>query len=83
MDRYKFIQPRLGFEVGRIVDESTLRLGILRTLVSMKVLVKVEDDKLDSKKNVKPAGNGSKSGGSKGSSKGSRKRTGRTDKPAD
>jgi hypothetical protein len=83
MDRFKFIQPRLGFEVGRIVDESTLRLGIIRTLVSMRVLEKVEDDKLDDPKNVKPAKSGSKPRRSKGTSKGGRKRTGRPDPTAD
>lgn len=83
MDKYKFQRPWFNREPGSLVDESELRLGIIRTLVSMNVLVKVEDVKLDSKKNVKPAGDGSKPRGSKGPSKGSRKRTRRTDKPAD
>ena len=73
MDKYKFVKPHLGFEVGRVVDESDLRLGILRTLESMSVLEKLNDDKLDDKKNVKPKRTASKSGGSKKTSASKRK----------
>jgi hypothetical protein len=82
MDRFKFIQPRLGFEVGRIVDESTLRLGIIRTLVSMRVLEKVEDGKqLDDQENVEPKRASAKSSGSKSSSTSKPKRSNARRKP--
>lgn len=83
MDRYKFTRPWFNREPGSFVDESELRLGIIRTLVSMNVLVKVEDDKLDDPKNVKPAKSGSKPRRSKGTPKSGRKRTGRPDPTAD
>ena len=82
MDRFKFIKPRLGFEVGRVVDESELRLGIIRTLVSMNVLVKVEDGKqLDDQENVKPKRASAKSSGGKGSSTSKPKRSNARRKP--
>ena len=83
MDRYKFQRPWFNREPGSLVDESELRLGIIRTLISMNVLVKVEDEKLDSDKDERPTKPSRKPRASKKASAGKRVQSGRSNRKSD
>jgi ribosomal protein L19E len=83
MASYRFKCDRCGRKKGTVVDGGELREGIVRTLIQLGVLEKLDDNKLDDKKNFKPAKSGSKSGRGKGSPKSGGKRSGRTDSSAD
>ena len=82
MSRYIFVKTRLGFEAGRVIDDSSLREGIIKTLLDCKA-IEIVADELDSKKNVKSSVSSGDAGRGKGASKGKRVSTKRSDNEAD
>jgi hypothetical protein len=82
MNRYQFKSARLGFEAGRIIDDSTLKEGIIKTLLYLDAIEKLPDE-VDPEKNVKPAVSSSNARRGKGASKGKRKQSGRSADKAD
>jgi hypothetical protein len=70
MAKVKFKVARMGFPAGHIVDESSIKEGVLKTLWQFGVLESVEDDnKLDDSTPDKPKHASSKRSPSKKSSK--------------
>lgn len=68
MNRYRFKTTRLGFETGRVIDDSTLKPGVIKTLLDFNA-IEIVQDAVDSKKNDEPSVSGSNTGRSKSSSK--------------
>jgi len=54
MNRYRFKTTRLGFEAGRVIDDSTLDEGIIKTLLDFNA-IEIVQDAVDSKKNDEPS----------------------------
>lgn len=72
MNKYRFKTTRLGFEAGRVIDDSTLKPGVIKTLLDFNA-IEIVQDALDAEKDDEPAVSGSKSGRSKSSSSSKRK----------
>jgi len=68
MNRYRFKTTRMGFPAGRVIDDSTLDEGVIKTLLDFNA-IEILPDEVDSKKNIKSAVSSSNSSGSKSSSK--------------
>lgn len=82
MTRYRFKTTRLGFEAGRVIDDSTLKPGVIKTLLDFNA-IEIVQDAVDAKKDDKPSVSGSNTGRSKGSSSSKRKQSGRSADKAD
>ena len=82
MTRYRFKTTRLGFEAGRVIDDSTLKPGVIKTLLDFNA-IEIVQDAVDAKKDDKPSVSGSDSGRGKGSSSSKRKQSGRSANKAD
>ena len=68
MNRYRFKTTRLGFEAGRVIDDSTLKPGVIKTLLDFNA-IEIVQDAVDSKKDDEPSVSGSNTGRGKSSSK--------------
>jgi hypothetical protein len=66
MSRYRFKTARMGFP-GRVIDDSTLKPGVIKTLLDFNA-IEIVQDAVDAKKDDKPSVSGSNAGRSKGSS---------------
>lgn len=70
MAKVKFKVPRMGFPAGHVMDDSSIKEGVLKTLWQFGVLESVEDDnKLDDSTQDKPKYASRKRSPSKKSSK--------------
>ena len=78
MNRYRFKTTRLGFEAGRVIDDSTLKPGVIKTLLHFNAIEPVPDE-VDSKKNVKPSVSSSNARRGKDASKSKRVSTRQSD----
>ncbi len=78
MNRYRFKTTRLGFEAGRVIDDSTLKPGVIKTLLHFNA-IEIVQDAVDAKKDDKPSVSGSNAGRGKGASKSKRNSTKRSD----